>query len=74
MDDGVEQEVKILDMGSRMAQVTLNIRNATLSELKANGLINTTDENLTKTIPGNAKSIGEMTMEEAINAIAAYLP
>ena len=42
VDNGIEKEVKIIDMGTRMTQISENIKNADLDELQANNIISAT--------------------------------
>jgi hypothetical protein len=75
VDNGIEQEVKILELGIRMTQISENIRTAPLNELKLNGLLSEdTDLSTPITIGSQAgKTMGELTIEQLIKSMGEII-
>ena len=70
----INHDYTICDMGVLIENMERNMQEATIGDLSADGWIDVDAATLAKYVPSLGKTIGECTMSEFIEAVAAYIP
>ncbi len=69
--DGTEAAYTLDNLGAMIGNVSANISTATLSELKANGIVTSfNDEDLNMRLPDSDKTLGDLTVSQALTELA----